>query len=137
MATSGIPSWLPGDESAFEGKIIGIIATWVLGGIFGLWSALLTMITELYGLLADLVWSLSDALATATSPGELLLEAMRGLVDSLAMALTGLGLAAPIGAVIAWLVVVGIVAILLNAATGLVATYVPFRALPVVGRWFS
>lgn len=133
-----LPDWIfrfrsTSDLATF---IIATIATWIVASIFDLWSAILGYIEGIYVAASWVVVSVANVIAGVFSPVWGFFAALEGIYAGFTATLMGLGVAAPVAAVVFWLVIALWMALLLSALTDVADTYLPVGWIPVLGRWF-
>jgi hypothetical protein len=117
--------------------IISAVATWFVASIFGLWRAVLGFVTSLYNTAAWAVWSIGNTIGGVLSNAWLIVEAIDWVALQIESVILQLGLFAPIATSIAWIIVMVMLAILVNAGLRALGTYLPLGSLPFIGGWFT
>lgn len=136
---AAIPDWVfqLRSKEALAYFIVSTVATWFVSSIFGLWDAVLGVITTVYMTAANVVWTLSNTLAGILGNAYLVVDFIDWVAFQVEGVLLQLGLLAPIAATVAWVSVIVLLAVLANFVVGLVATYLPVRSLPFIGGLFK
>ncbi|MCU4975936.1 hypothetical protein OB955_24985 [Halobacteria archaeon AArc-m2/3/4] len=136
---------LPEPLVEFARDPFGYIWTIFVEGILLMWSAFLSYVELLWQQLAVVPTTAIATPVITTIYGVLmgLVSAWTAIGSAINAIVLELGLAAPVAALIAWTAPILLVAVLWNAVSGLVGTYVPLDALPslsqipYIGGWFD
>jgi hypothetical protein len=136
-----LPDWIFNRQlRSIEGLttfIISAVATWLVTSIFNLWRIILNFLTSLYATAAWIVWSIGNAIAGVLGNFWLIVEFLNWVALQIEGVIVQFGLFAPVATSLAWITVMVLLAILVNAALRALGTYFPLGSLPFIGGWFT